>query len=156
MGSKDLQTKINKNKLDIKIDFFYSKDKNKILDFFNNEIDYVQIKGSFFMKETIFFLKEDKIIIVADLIQRHNLNLENYKGKVSKFLMKLDDITGENGGCPRDYKISFYWPLGKRNLAKECFKEVLSWNFDQIFITHGDNVLVDGKKYFIEKLNFLV
>ena len=107
------------------------------------------------MQETIFYLKENKSIIVTDLIQRHNTNLDNY-GKFSSLLLKLDGISGKNGGCPFDYRSTFYWPFGKWNVAKKCFSEVINWEFEKIFIAHGDCVLENGKEYVKKSLSFLL
>lgn len=154
IGNSDLQEKLDKKKIKIKLDLTYEK-KQEINTLLNNEIIFTEIKGSYIMKETIFYLKENKSIIITDLIQRHDTNLQNY-GKISKFLLNLAGVSGNHGACPRDYKSTFYWPFGKRDLAKECFKEVLEWEFDRVFLAHGKCVMENGKEYVRNALGFLI
>ncbi len=73
-----------------------------------------------------------------------------------KFWLKVDGISGYNGGIPRDYKCTFYWPFGTRDKAKESMKEVLEWDFDKILILHGSNVESDAKNYLKKRLSFII
>ncbi len=148
VGPSDITSRLKKYnfKLDLVLD------NMTIPEDWKDVIDFSFFSGSRWMSETIFHLKENKTIIVTDFIQRHDLNDPHYSF-ISKIALRLDGITGINGGMPRDYKMTYYWPFGKRDLARQAYQKVLTWEFDQILLAHGMNVETEAKNYFKKRLN---
>jgi hypothetical protein len=105
---------------------------------FENEIDIVLVRGSYFMEEVEFFHKASNTAIICDLIQRHEKNLTGWKG----FLMKLDGVAGEDGSTPREWRFSF-WPFGKDSL-RQARDAMLNWKAEKLIIAHGVNVKSDA------------
>ena len=97
-----------------------------------NEIDHVIIKGSCALEEVEFFHKASKTAIICDLIQRHpEENMSGWKG----WMMKMDDLVGDCGSTPRDWRITF-WPFGKAELRKSR-DAIYDWNAEKLVIAHG-------------------
>ena len=71
-----------------------------------------------------------------------------------QFWLKLDGIS-EDGGIPRDLKLTYKWPL-KRPYNKDLLLRILNWKWDYILITHGKDVSENAKVYLIQKLDFLI
>jgi hypothetical protein len=105
---------------------------------FENEIDIVLVRGSYFMEEVEFFHKASNTAIICDLIQRHEKNLTGWKG----FLMKVDGLAGEDGSTPREWRFSF-WPFGKESL-RQARDAMLNWKAEKLIIAHGTNAKSDA------------
>jgi len=99
---------------------------------FHDEIDSVIFQGSYFMEEVVFFHKPSKTAIVCDLIQRHpDEAMTGFKG----LLMRLDGLVGENGSCPREWRLSF-WPFGKEK-ARNARDIMFGWRAEKLIVAHG-------------------
>ncbi|MDX1817800.1 MAG: DUF4336 domain-containing protein [Marinobacter sp.] len=94
------------------------------------DIDQVIFRGSLFMEEAVFFHRSSRTAIVGDLIQRHDPETAaGWKGA----LMKLDDLVGEHGSTPREWRASFL----KRGPARAARQKVLDWQPERLLIAHG-------------------
>jgi hypothetical protein len=83
---------------------------------FENEIDIVLVRGSYFMEEVEFFHKASNTAIICDLIQRHEKNLT--------------------------WRFSF-WPFGKDSL-RQARDAMLNWKAEKLIIAHGTNAKSDA------------
>lgn len=51
---------------------------------------------------------------------------------------------GKDGGMPSIFKQSFKWPLGNKKLYKESIAKIHNWNFNEIFLLHGNSISEDA------------
>lgn len=97
-----------------------------------DDIDQVVFGGSCFMDEVVFFHKPSKTAIITDLVQRFpEEQVEGFTGQ----LMKLDGLVGENGSCPREWRLSFMFGKAK---AREALARINAWDAKQLVIAHGE------------------
>jgi hypothetical protein len=95
------------------------------------DIDQVIFRGSFAMEEVVFFHRASSTAIFCDLIQRFPPRyLKGWKGA----LLKIDDLAGEHGSTPREWRASFL----HRARARAARRRVLGWKPGQLVIAHGD------------------
>lgn len=94
------------------------------------DIDQVIFRGSFAMEEVVFFHRASRTAIICDLIQRHDEEtMSGFKGK----LMRLDNLVGEHGSTPREWRTSFL----RRAPARAAREKLLGWKPDKLLIAHG-------------------
>ena len=107
------------------------------------DIDQVIFRGSFAMEEVVFFHRKSRTAIVCDLIQRHpEATMKGWKGA----LMRLDNLVGDHGSTPREWRASFL----RRGKARTARDKVLSWTPERLLIAHG-NCAQTGATEIIEK-----
>jgi len=95
------------------------------------DIDQVVFRGSLAMEEVVFFHRASRTAIVCDLIQRlPEEEMSGWKGK----LMKLDNLVGEHGSTPREWRASFL----RRGPARAARQKVLGWKPSRLLIAHGE------------------
>ncbi|NEP05693.1 MAG: DUF4336 domain-containing protein [Okeania sp. SIO2G4] len=97
----------------------------------SEEIAQLIFRGSRFMDEVVFFHRQSSTLILTDLIENFELN------KVSKkfgFLIKLIGCAAPNGKTPLDLRVTFW---GRKNQARDCFKQMLKWEPQKIILSHG-------------------
>lgn len=95
------------------------------------EIDQVIFHGSITMEEVAFFHRPSRTAIICDLIQRHPESaMKGWKG----LLMRLDDLVGEHGSTPREWRATFL----RRKLARFARDKVVGWNAERLIIAHGE------------------
>lgn len=95
------------------------------------DIDQVIFRGSLFMEEVVFFHRGSRTAIICDLIQRHpEASVTGWKGT----LMRLDDLVGEHGSTPREWRASFL----RRGKARAAREKLLAWEPERLLIAHGE------------------
>jgi hypothetical protein len=95
------------------------------------DIDQVIFRGSFAMKEVVFFHRPSSTAIFGDLIQRFpESSLTGWKRTV----MRLSGLVGQRGGTPIDWRSSFL----RRAPARAARERVLQWNPTRLLIAHGE------------------
>lgn len=95
------------------------------------EIDPVVFRGSWAMTEVVFFHRASGTAIFGDLIQRHaESRCSGWKGLV----MRLDGLVGQDGGTPREWRMSFF----RRAAARQARAAVLAWRAERLLIAHGE------------------
>lgn len=95
------------------------------------DIDQVIFHGSLAMEEVVFFHRASRTAIICDLIQRHpESNMTGWKG----MLMRLDDLVGEHGSTPREWRATFL----RRASPRAAREKVLSWKPERLVIAHGE------------------
>ncbi|HEX4012381.1 MAG TPA: DUF4336 domain-containing protein [Candidatus Cybelea sp.] len=98
----------------------------------NAEIDQLIFRGSIVLSEVEFFHKPSRTLILADFIQNYTFE----RGRpLRNALKRFGGVLG--GGSPRDLRFSF---VGKRRrrLGQESLHKLLSWDFDEVILAHGD------------------
>lgn len=97
-----------------------------------SDIDQVRFQGSFVLSEIEFFHRRSGTLVMGDFLQ----NFKPALGRpLRNTLLRLGGIL--QGGMPRDLRLSF---LGKRRIARESLRKILSWDFDKLVLAHGDCV----------------
>lgn len=95
------------------------------------DIDQVVFRGSFAMREVVFFHRRSRTAIICDLIQRHpESKISGWQG----MLMRLDGLVGEHGSTPREWRATFL----RRGPARAARNKVLGWNASRLLIAHGE------------------
>ncbi len=112
------------------------------------DIDQVIFRGSFFMEEVAFFHRESSTVIICDLVQRHPEEaMTGWKGR----LMRLDGLVGKNGSTPREWRASFL----RRGLARKARDKVLAWKADNLLIAHGECVKTGATEVLAKALDWI-
>jgi hypothetical protein len=114
------------------LDFKFDKDlMDKPDDFWTDDIDQLIFRGSFAMEEVVFFHKDSRVLILADLIENYEKNLLNKKYRT---MSKIGGILAPDGKAPIDWRFSFIF--GKHK-AREAIKKMIAWQPEKIIIAHG-------------------
>lgn len=116
-----------------------------------DDIDQLIFGGSFFMDEVVFFHKTSRTVIIADLIQRHDLTDVGTGWK--SHVMKLVGIVGPQGGTPREWRMSF--AFGKEKARQALAKITETWIPDRMVIAHGQCAEQDATKLVKEALKWV-
>jgi hypothetical protein len=112
------------------------------------EIDQVEMAGSFFLTEIVFFHHQSRTAIFVDLIE--NFRPDWFKGWKG-WLARLDGIVGPFGGAPREWRLSFL----NRKLARERFSRILSWQPEQVIMAHGEMTRTNGAAFIRKSFHWL-
>ncbi len=117
-----------------------------------DDIDQAWFRGSFAMEEIEFFHKRSRTAILADLVQAFDSEFLNrhWKGW-RRPLARLDGITVEAPGAPRDWRLSFF----DRKPARAARDKVLSWRCQRAIIAHGQWARDDGHQFLERSLSWL-
>jgi len=104
------------------------------------EIDQVIFKGSPAMQEVVFFHKESRTLILADLIENFDRHwFTGWKGWVARII----GIVQPDGRAPLEWRLSFLF--GKKD-ARSALAKIMSWQPECIIIAHGHIYEKDGMK----------
>ena len=95
-------------------------------------------RGSYFIKEVLFFHKASRTVILDDLIQSHKL----VRGKfIHNALVRFGGVKPP-GGIAKDIRLTFT----NKRLARQSLERLMSWDFDRLVIAHGPCVEKDAKQ----------
>jgi len=112
------------------------------------DIDQVIFRGSFAMKEVVFFHRPSSTAIFGDLIQRFpESSLSGWRGAV----MRLGGLVGRPGGTPGDWRSTFLW----RAPARAARERVLSWNPSRLLIAHGECAQSGARQIIADVLSWM-
>jgi len=104
---------------------------------YEDQIELQLIEGAPRMTEVAFFCKELKTIIVSDLA----FNLQHPHGLGAQLMLRLL-------GTYKKFGVSRLWRLFIKD--KQAFKQsmlnVLNWDFDQVIMSHGEVLTLNGKE----------
>ncbi len=104
------------------------------------EIDQVLVRGSFMMTEAVFFHRESRTAIFADLIENLPRGwFEGWRG----LLARLDGIVAPHPGAPREWRASFL----DRRVARLALRRILAWPIERVLIAHGEPARADGAAF---------
>lgn len=131
---------------------YFLLNKETVFEDWKDILTYEIIEGSSYMKEAVFCVIPDQSLIVADLFQRFDLKDDKYTD-YDKLMLNMGGTVGE-GGIPVFFRTSFKWPIGSKSKARGPVKEISSWNFDTILVSHGKHLKTNAKKIFVEKMKF--
>jgi hypothetical protein len=106
----------------------------------SREIDQALFKGSFAMTETVFFHRESRAVIFADLIQ--NLPRDIAKGWRGVAL-RWGGVTELSPSAPSDWRSTFF----NRKAARASLVKILAWDIERVVIAHGTPIERNGKEF---------
>ena len=104
------------------------------------DLDQVVFRGNAFAEEVEFFHARSRTLIFNDLIQHYAPQPHRV---VLDALLKLSGARG--GGVPNDIKLTMI----DKELARQSLRKLLSWDFDNLIVAHGD-CITGGAKEFVE------
>ncbi len=97
------------------------------------EIEFHVFQGSAFLDEVVFLHKPSRSLLVTDLIQKHDPKAQSLFWWVVK---KAAGVLGKDGGTGRDLRATFR----DRAAARRSRDQIMSWDFDNLIICHGECV----------------
>ena len=101
-------------------------------------MEQLAFKGSFALREVVFFHKQSRTVILGDLIQANPM----LKGRpIRNAVFRLAGAAYPKGGVGLDIRLSFR----NRALARESLERLLSWDFERVIIAHGPCIKADAK-----------
>jgi hypothetical protein len=113
------------------------------------DIDQVAVRGSVAMTEVVFFHHASRTAIFADLIESLPGDwLRGWRG----LLARLDGITAQNPGAPREWRLTFL----RRRTARAALKRILAWPIERVVIAHGDPVTAGGHGFVRRAFDWLL
>ncbi len=97
-----------------------------------------------FMQEAIFFHKESRTLIVADLIENFD---PNSLSPLTKILGKLTGVLAPTGKTPIDWRVSFYF---NKNYNRQIIQKIINLTPEKIILSHG-KLITYNVTAFLEK-----
>lgn len=111
------------------------------------DIDQVEMGGSAFLTEIVFFHRKSRTAIFADLIENFRPGwFKGWKG----WLARLDGIVMPHGGAPREWRITF-----KKRIARAALARILAWQPEQVVMAHGELTRTDGTAFIRKSFRWL-
>ncbi len=98
-----------------------------------DEIDQVLVKGTRIMREVAMFHRASRTLILVDLIENFT-DATPHTGGALKFLFKYVLRMWNNPRPAPEYRMGW----SDRQAAAKSLRRILSWNFQQIVLAHGD------------------
>lgn len=115
------------------------------------DIDQAWFRGSFAMDEIVFLHRPSVTAIVADLIQTFSDRYLREHWGWWRFLARLDGITEDHAGAPREWRLSFI----NRAPARRARAKVLSWHCEHLIVAHGELPHTNGGAVLAKSLSWL-
>jgi len=106
------------------------------------EIAQTIFRGSPAMEEVVFFHKQSSTLILTDLIENFHPDSFNFW---QKSLAQFAGILYPNGKMPIDWRLSFCF--GSKKKARKSLSTILSWQPDNIILSHGECVWSHGTHF---------
>ncbi len=114
----------------------------------DGEIDQLVFRGSFVMEEVVFFHKASRTLILTDLIENFPAShLQGWK----LHLAKMAGIIAPNGRTPLDWRLTF----SDRKTARACLNKMISWQPQNIIVSHGKCVFGGGTEFLERSFSWL-
>jgi hypothetical protein len=112
------------------------------------DIDQLIFRGSFALKEVVFFHRASRSVILTDLVQKLD------PASLPRWLRKwslLGGVAGPDGSTPRDVRLTFW----NRRAARESLSKMLAWDPQRLIIAHGEWVPENGKEELARSLAWI-
>jgi len=112
------------------------------------DIDQVEMAGSFAMTEIVFFHRQSRTAIFADLIENFRPSwFSGWKG----WLARMDGIVMPHGGAPREWRLSFL----NRTLARQRLARIIAWDAEKVVMAHGEMTRENGAAFIRKSFRWL-
>jgi hypothetical protein len=116
-----------------------------------DEIDQTLFRGSPLMVEAVFFHKASRTLILTDLIENLDADSLNYWQRV---VARWAGILAPNGKMPLDWRLSFRF--GGREQARTELAKILSWQPENIILSHGGCIFGNGAAFIAKSFSWLM
>ena len=103
-----------------------------------NDIEQTLTKGNVFFSEAIFYHKASKTLLVCDFVENMNKSTSSMM-----LLFKLFGVKEKPMASP-EFRIYTTNEID----ARETLEKVQAWDFERIFLCHGDIIVHDAKTIF--------
>ncbi len=97
-----------------------------------DDIDQLIVRGSCLLEEVVFFHKNSKTLILADLIE--NFESKKVQSKFLRLMMRIAGNLDPDGKLPIDLRLGY---LGRHSMLRANIKTMLSWEPEKIILSHG-------------------
>lgn len=96
-----------------------------------DDLDQLMFRGSRILQEVVFFHRQSRTAILADLIQNHELDRVAPRWR---WLMRCTGAVDPDGRTPIDVRATF---LGGRAAARASLEGMLAWQPERVVFAHG-------------------
>lgn len=122
---------------DLSFDWFLS---DRTPEEWNGEIEQVLVRGTRFMSEVALFHQPSKTLLLVDLIENIGDSTPGTDWKLKLWWKGVFHMWNTPKPAPE-------YQLGWKNkeAAAKSLNRILDWNFEQIIISHGENILENAK-----------
>jgi hypothetical protein len=103
------------------------------------DIDQLVFRGSRIVEEVVFFHRESRTLVLADLVE--SFEPRRFSRAWRPFL-RLARVADPDGQTPLDLRLSF---LGRARSARESFARVRAWEPERVILAHGRWYAENGK-----------
>ena len=103
-------------------------------------LDQVLIRGSRFMWEVAMLHKPSKTLLLVDVMENFTEQTANVNWQLKAWL-KLFGMWNKPKAAP-EYRMGW----NDKVAARASLEEILSWDFDKIVLSHGDNITENAKQ----------
>ncbi|WP_372368838.1 DUF4336 domain-containing protein [Candidatus Uabimicrobium sp. HlEnr_7] len=101
-----------------------------------SEIDQMIFRGSFFLKEVVFFHKQSKTLILTDIIQEH----EDHRF-LPKLIAKFLGVYKKKA-VPRELRLT----MTNKQMVRNSVAKIQKWDFEKIVFSHASLVVENAKE----------
>lgn len=103
------------------------------------DLQQLQLRGSRWLNEVVFFHAPSRTLLVEDAIQIHE---RGRGGPLRNALIAVGGVAAPWGGMARDIRLTFR----DKAAARECVERILQWDFDTLVVAHGPVVTHDARE----------
>jgi len=109
-----------------------------------DEIEHVWFNGSISMDEVVFFHRQSRTVIVADLSENFSeaFLMAHWK-PWQRSLARLWGIVEGKGFAPLEWRLSFF----KKRITRAAKNRVLEWNPEKVIMAHGQWQQHNGREF---------
>ena len=107
----------------------------------SGQIDQQLVRGAKLIRETAFLHRTSRTLILTDLLE----NIGDDSGPVDWKLRMWWKVVFRMWNHPKpapEYQVS----TKHKGLMKRCLEQVLSWDFDRVILSHGENITAGAKQ----------
>lgn len=101
------------------------------------ELEVIELQGIPSMRETLFFHRSSRTLIVADLV----FNFPYNEPLWSELMLKAAVGSQHHPGVSRAFKFS----IKDEAAFQESIAQMMEWDFDRVIVGHGDVIPTGGK-----------
>ena len=103
-----------------------------------SELEAIELQGIPSMRETVFFHRSSRTLIVADLV----FNFPYNEPLWSELMLKAAVGSKHYPGMSRVFKLS----IKDENAFQQSISQMMEWDFDRVIVGHGDVIENNGKE----------
>jgi hypothetical protein len=137
---------LREKRKDIRFDADFSDDP---IAAWAGEIDHAIMWGNRITTEIVFFHRDSRTTIVADLIQQFPRGW--FKGWRA-LVARLDRMVAQEPAVPQKFRFAFT----DRSAARQALQPILDWPTDKVIIAHGPLICGNGQSFLRRVFGWLI